>query len=83
MLLCGWPKRKKKSSTSQDRYDKSVTPIEDQKQVTETSIPENIAVKSENLEDPSQISNQSMHPFQFNSFVYCYDVGEDDGEIHS
>lgn len=71
MLLCGWQKRKKKQPTSPDRYDKCVPPVEDQKQVTvtETSIPENIAVKSEedfehfeNVEDP-QISNQSTHSY--------------------
>lgn len=77
MLLCGWPKRKKKQSSSQDRYDKCVPTVEDQSQVTETSVPEHIAVKSEDSEDP-QISNQSTHPlFKFNSFVYCKDVDAD------
>lgn len=86
MLLCGWTKRKKKESTSQDRYDKCVPPVEDQKQESETSAIENIAGKSEDSEDfeDPQISNQSMHPFfKLHSFDYCEDVDVDKSGTHS
>lgn len=67
MLLCGWTKRKNKQSTtsssSQDRCDTSV-PIEEEKQAIETSIPENITVKSEDCKDPENFS-QSIPLFVF------------------
>lgn len=58
MLLCGWPKRKKKQSTSQDRCATSV-PIEEEKQIVETSIAENITAKPEDCTN-AQNFNQSM-----------------------
>lgn len=41
MLLCGWSRRKNKQSTSQDHSDLSAS-IEEEKNVTETSIPDDI-----------------------------------------
>lgn len=44
MLLCGWPKRKSKQTTSKNRCDLK-TPLEEEKQL-KSDVPDDTGVKS-------------------------------------
>lgn len=67
MLLCGWPKRKRKPSTLQDRCDLNVS-IDDGKHINETDIPANIIEKSIDC-TALQHFNQSMRSLVLLLFI--------------